>query len=129
MTAADTMPIASRLGLERGMRIWASDLPAAVRDEVESETLGLSLEAGPSAGLEAVLVFVADAADIRPTLERLSGLLTPSGFAWIGWPESQASDAVGLQDQAGRDWLIDHEPQLLTQGWCAAKLKPRQPSA
>ena len=122
----DSASLAAQLNLKRGMRLWISGVPEEIARAIDVAVPGLSIEAAPSAGLDAAVVVVPSREALPAALERLRGLLAMSGFVWIGWRAgSLGLDSPQLGDLVGPGWLVDVEPMLLVPGWRATKLVPR----
>ena len=51
-------PLARKLSLKDGLRVWWEDVPGSVRAEIEESDLALDLLAGPEAPIDAAHIFV-----------------------------------------------------------------------
>jgi hypothetical protein len=80
-------PLARKLSLKDGQRVWWDGMPASVREEIESEGLALQLLAQPEAPIDAAHIFVTARADMEEKLAALRPLLAPAGFIWVSWPK------------------------------------------
>ena len=80
-------PLARKLSLKDGQRVWWDGMPVSVREEIESEGVVLELLAGPEAPIEAAHIFVTARADMEEKLAALRPLLAPTGFIWVSWPK------------------------------------------
>ena len=80
-------PLARKLSLKDGMRVWWDGLPAAVREEIAAEGLALQHLSAPVAPVEAAHIFVTARADMEEKLAALRPLLAPAGFIWVSWPK------------------------------------------
>ena len=80
-------PLARKLSLKDGQRVWWDDMPVSVREEIESEGVVLELLARPEAPIEAAHIFVTARADMEEKLAALRPLLAPAGFIWVSWPK------------------------------------------
>ena len=80
-------PLARKLSLKDGQRVWWDGLPASVREEIESEGLVLQLLDQPEAPIDAAHIFVTARADMEEKLAALRPLLAPAGFIWVSWPK------------------------------------------
>ncbi|MFZ3483416.1 hypothetical protein [Sphingomonas sp. 3-13AW] len=128
----DPASLAKQLNLVRGMRLWMRGVPDEIAQALDTALSGLSIEAAPSAGLDAALIAVPTRDAITAALAPLGELLTNSGFVWIGWRTGTLElDSAGLCDLIGPAWRIDVEPNAMVPGWCATKLVPHrcEPSA
>ena len=78
MTAgySDT-PLAKKLGLRDGQRVWFSAMPGSVQEEIGEYALELIFVADPAAGIDAAHVFVSERAELeRLGLRPRAGALT-----------------------------------------------------
>jgi hypothetical protein len=80
-------PLARKLSLKDGQRVWWDGVPDSVREEIESEGLVLQLLDQPEAPIDAAHIFVTARADMEEKLAALRPLLAPAGFIWVSWPK------------------------------------------
>ncbi len=80
-------PLARKLSLKDGQRVWWDGMPVSVREEIESEGVVLELLARPEAPIDAAHIFVTARADMEEKLAALRPLLAPAGFIWVSWPK------------------------------------------
>jgi hypothetical protein len=76
-------PLAKKLGLTTGLRIWLVDMPDSVRTEINPAAIGLVECGGPEKGIGAAHLFVTDRAVMANRLATLRPLLAPAGFVWV----------------------------------------------
>jgi hypothetical protein len=80
-------PLARKLSLKDGLRMWWEGMPATVRTEIEAEGIALELLPAPVAPVDAAHVFVTTRAALEDAVARLLPLLAPAGFLWVSWPK------------------------------------------
>ena len=80
-------PLAKKLGLKPGHRVWFLDMPASVRAELDLQAIGLVELATPTVGLDMAHVFLKQRTDLIDEVTRLRALIAPAGFVWISWPK------------------------------------------
>jgi hypothetical protein len=90
-------PLAKKLSLKDGMRMWRDGIPESVAGEVAAEGLKLTLLDAPVAPIDAAHVFVTERSDLEAKLHQLMPLLAPSGFIWVSWPKKAARRVSGRQ--------------------------------
>ena len=73
-------PLARKLSLTDGMRIWWDGMPESVRAEIEFEGLVLDLLDAPEAPLDAAHIFVTEYTAMAAKIAALRPLLSPGGF-------------------------------------------------
>ena len=76
-------PLAKKLSLKDGMRVWWDGVPVSVRDEVASEGLRLEQLDAPEAPIDAAHIFVSERADLEAKLSQLHPLLASAGMIWV----------------------------------------------
>ena len=80
-------PLAKKLSLKDGMRVWFDTMPESIRDEIGASGITLSEEAVPTPGIHAAHIFVTSRAEMEEKLRLLRGLIDPAGFIWVSWPK------------------------------------------
>ena len=96
-------PLARKLSLKDGQRIWWDGVPDSVRGEIEAEGLELDLLAAPEAPLDAAHIFVTDYADMAAKLAALRPLLAPGGFIWVSWPKKASKVPTDISEDRIRE--------------------------
>src|SRR4051812_11766974 len=89
-------PLAKKLSLRDGMRVWWDGMPASVRDEIAAEELQLQFLEAPEAPIDAAHIFVTERADLDAKLHQLMPLLAPSGYIWVSWPKKASKVATEI---------------------------------
>jgi hypothetical protein len=82
-------PLARKLSLKSGQRVWWDGMPDQVRAEIEAEGLDLVLLPAPEAPIDAAHIFVSERAAMAGKLGLLRPLLAPGGFIWVSWPKNR----------------------------------------
>jgi hypothetical protein len=100
MGYSDT-PLAEKLGLKRGMRVWFHHMPDSVRDEIAH--IGVEEQAAASDGLQAAHLFVTERIHLERELAALRPLLQSNGFIWVSWPRKAANVATDVTEDVVRD--------------------------
>ena len=99
-------PLARKLSLKDGMRVWFASMPASVLAEIESEGLALEIRQAPEPGLEAAHIFVTDWSDMAAKLRMLRPLIDPAGFVWVSWPKRASKVATDITEDRIRDAIL-----------------------
>ena len=88
MTAGySSTPLAKKLSLKDGMRVWFLDMPDSVRSEIEGSDLTLSEDEVPAPGLHAAHIFVTEKDMMEQHLTTLREMIDPAGQVWVSWPK------------------------------------------
>lgn len=125
-------PLARKLSLKDGMRVWWEGVPDSVRAEIESEGLALDILDAPQAPLDAAHIFVTSRAAMESRLAKLRPLLAPSGFIWVSWPKRASSVSTDITEDRIRDSilpatdLVDVKVCSVDATWSGLKLMVRR---
>jgi hypothetical protein len=124
-------PLARKLSLKDGMRIWWGEMPASVRAEIERERILLHWLAWPEAPIDAAHVFVTERAALEDHVARLRPLLAPAGFLWVSWPKKAARVPTDVTEDAIREvalpaGLVDVKVCAVDETWSGLKLVIRK---
>lgn len=124
-------PLARKLSLKEGQRVWWENVPDSVRAEIEEEGMSLDLLDAPQPPIEAAHVFVTSRAPLEDAVHRLLPLLAPSGFIWISWPKKDSKVPTDVTEDVIRDvalptGLVDVKVCAVDATWSGLKLMIRK---
>lgn len=125
-------PLAKKLSLKNGMRVWWDGMPASVREEIESEGLMLQPLERPKAPIDAAHIFVTARADMAAKLAALRPLLAPGGFIWVSWPKKASKVPTDITEDGIREVilpdtdLVDVKVCAIDSVWSGLKLMVRR---
>jgi hypothetical protein len=124
-------PLARKLSLKDGMRVWWDGMPDSVRKEIAAEGLQFQLLKTPEAPIDAALVFVTERADLEAKLHQLLPLLDRAGMIWISWPKKASKVATDITEDVIRDvclpmQLVDVKVCSVDDMWSGLKLVIRK---
>lgn len=124
-------PLARKLNLKDGLRVWWEDMPSSVRAEIEAYGYHLQHLLWHEPPLDAAHVFVTERADLESAIKRLRPLLAPAGFLWISWPKKAARVPTDITEDVIRDvalptGLVDVKVCAVDDIWSGLKLMIRK---
>jgi hypothetical protein len=124
-------PLARKLSLKPGMRVWFHAMPASVEAEIDPDTLGLRQQAAASAGLDAAHIFVTARAELAREVTALRQLIAPAGFVWVSWPKKAAKVPTDITEDTIREvalpiGLVDVKVCAVDDIWSGLKLMIRK---
>jgi hypothetical protein len=96
-------PLARKLSLKDGMRVWRDGMPESVADEIAAEGLQLQLLSSPEPPIDAAHIFVTERSALEARLHQLMPLLAPSGFIWVSWPKKASKVQTDITEDVIRD--------------------------
>ena len=124
-------PLAKKLSLKDGMRMWWEGVPASVREEIEAEDVQLQLLDDLEAPIDAAHVFVTQRADLEARLNQLLPLLDPAGMIWVSWPKKASKVPTDITEDVIREvalpmGLVDVKVCAVDAIWSGLKLVIRR---
>ena len=124
-------PLARKLSLKDGQRVWWEDMPDPVRAEIEGAGIDLRQLSAPEAPIDVAHVFVTRRAALEDALGRLLPLLDRSGFIWISWPKQAAKVPTDITEDVIRAvalplGLVDVKVCAVDATWSGLKLTIRR---
>jgi hypothetical protein len=124
-------PLARKLSLKDGMRVWRDGMPGSVAEEIAAEGLALDLLDGPEPPLDAAHIFVTARAELETKLKQLLPLLEPAGMIWVSWPKRASKLPTDITEDAIRDiclpmGLVDVKVCAVDETWSGLKLVIRK---
>ena len=124
-------PLARKLSLKDGMRVWWDGMPDGVRQEIAAEELQFELLKGPEAPIDAAHTFVTSRGELEAKLHQLVTLLSPSGFIWVSWPKKASKIPTDITEDVIREvclpmGLVDVKVCAVDATWSGLKLMVRR---
>jgi len=124
-------PLAQKLGLSRGMRVWFHNMPDSVRDEIDPEQLGVEEQSSASDGLQCAYIFVTERDRLARQIGAIRPLLQPNGFIWVSWPKKTAKMDTDVTEDVVREvalptGLVDVKVCAVDDTWSGLKLVVRK---
>ena len=124
-------PLAKKLSLKDGMRVWFLDMPQSVRSEIEGADLTLSEDEVPTPGLHAAHIFVTDRDTMEQHLATLREMIDPAGQVWVSWPKKVSKVDTDITEDTIREvalpmGLVDIKVCAVDAVWSGLKLVIRK---
>jgi hypothetical protein len=124
-------PLATKLSLKDGMRVWREGMPESVAEEIAAEGPTLDLLEAPEAPIDAAHIFVTERSKLELDLHRLTPLLGQSGFIWVSWPKKAAKRSTDITEDVIREiclpmGLVDVKVCAIDSTWSGLKLMKRK---
>jgi len=124
-------PLAQKLNLKDGMRVWWDGMPESVAAEIAAEGLQFALLENPQPPIDAAHIFVTSRGELEAKLHQLMPLLEPAGMIWVSWPKKAAKVATDITEDVIRDvclpmGLVDVKVCAVDATWSGLKLVVRR---
>ena len=124
-------PLAKKLTLRDGMRVWFDAMPEHVIDEIDEYALELTFVADPAQGIDAAHVFVTEKAALSAHLTGLRHQIAPDGQIWVSWPKKASKVPTDITEDTIRELclplgLVDTKVCAIDETWSGLKLVIRK---
>jgi Protein of unknown function (DUF3052) len=124
-------PLAKKLSLRDGMRVWFDAMPEDVFDEIAEYALELTFVADPARGIDAAHVFVTERAVLEARLIALRKQITADGQVWVSWPKKASGVATDITEDTIREvalplGFVDTKVCAVDEVWSGLKLVIRK---
>jgi hypothetical protein len=124
-------PLAKKLSLKDGMRVWWDGMPDGVADEIAAGGLKLRRLDAPEAPIDAAHVFVTLRAELQARLRALLPLLDRAGMIWVSWPKKASRVPTDITEDVIRQialpmGLVDVKVCAVDETWSGLKLVIRK---
>jgi hypothetical protein len=124
-------PLAKKLSLRDGMRVWFDAMPEHVIDEIDEYALELFFVPDPAQGIDAAHIFVTERAVLEARLASLRHQIAPDGQIWVSWPKKTAKVPTDITEDTIREvclplGLVDTKVCAIDETWSGLKLVIRK---
>ncbi|RIV89361.1 DUF3052 family protein [Aurantiacibacter zhengii] len=124
-------PLAKKLNLRDGQRVWFDRMPESVEDEIADYALDLTLVASPQEGVDAAHIFVTERDRLAALLETLRASIASDGQIWVSWPKKAAGADTDISEDTIRELglplgLVDTKVCAVDDVWSGLKLVIRK---
>lgn len=130
-TAYSGTPLAKKLSLRDGQRVWFSGMPDSVQDEIDEYALELTFVDDPARGIDAAHVFVTVRGELEGLLASLRGQVAADGQVWVSWPKKAAKVPTDITEDTIREvalplGFVDTKVCAVDETWSGLKLVIRK---
>ena len=124
-------PLAKKLSLRDGQRVWFDAMPVSIADEIDEYALELTFVADPAEGVDAAHIFITERADMASKLAALRHQIAPDGQIWVSWPKEASNVPTDITEDTIREvclpmGLVDTKVCAVDATWSGLKLVVRK---
>ena len=124
-------PLALKLGLHDGQRVWFDAMPETVLDEIDEYALELVFLADPADGIDAAHIFVTEKAVLDERLTALRNQIAKDGMVWVSWPKKASKVPSEVTEDSVREiglplGFVDTKVCAVDDTWSGLKLVIRK---
>jgi hypothetical protein len=131
MAGYSKTPLAQKLGIKAGTKVFALGVPAGYRKWLAPLPDKVSFADKALAGSEFVHLFVTERRVLEKELKRLRKLLADTGTLWVSWPKKSSGVASDITEDTIRDvclplGFVDVKVCAVDDTWSGLKLMIRR---
>jgi len=124
-------PLAQKLGLKPGMRVWSHGQPDSVRAEIARHAPSFEWLASPEPPVDLAHIFVTSLAALDCELRLLLPLIARDGTIWVSWPKKASKVPTDITEDVIRTLalplhLVDVKVCAVDETWSGLKLVIRK---
>lgn len=124
-------PLAKKLSLRDGQRVWFDAMPESVQDEIGEYALELTFVAGPEERPDAAHIFVTERATMEAKLATFRETMAHDGHIWVSWPKKASQVPTDITEDTIREvalplGLVDTKVCAVDDIWSGLKLVIRK---
>lgn len=124
-------PLAKKLSLRDGQRVWFDGMPDTIEQEIAEYALDLVVVASPEEGIDAAHIFVTRRHRLESTLARLRETMASDGHVWVSWPNKESGKTTEIDEHVVREaglalGFVDTKECAVDEVWSGMKLVIRK---
>jgi hypothetical protein len=120
-------PLAKKLGIKAGSRVYVATGPSNYRDLLEPLPEDVSFLPALRGKVDLIHVFVTQAADLAARLPKFRQRIVEDGVIWVSWPKKAAKKSTDVTEDVVRKLalplgLVDVKVCAVDETWSGLKL-------
>ena len=124
-------PLAKKLGIGAGHRVWLANAPANYKRLVAPLPDGVTFVAKPSGTTDVAHVFASKRRVLDKTLRALRSALKPDAAVWVSWPKKASKTPTDITEDVIREvalpmGFVDIKVCAVDDTWSGLKLVVRK---
>ena len=124
-------PLAKKLSLRDGQRVWFDAMPEHVMDEIDEYALELTFVRGPFDAPDAAHIFVTERTALTEKLAVIRDHMAKDGHVWVSWPKGASKVETDITEDGIRAvalpmGLVDTKVCAIDETWSGLKLVIRK---
>ena len=124
-------PLAKKLNLRDGQRVWFDGMPEHIVDEIDEYALELIFVEGPEYAPDAAHIFVTEREAMAKKLSVLRRTMAQDGHIWVSWPKKASHVQTDITEDTIREiclpmGLVDTKVCAVDETWSGLKLVIRK---
>lgn len=124
-------PLARKVGVREGCRLWTGNAPAAYRDGLAPMPPGVQFVAQLDAAVDLAHLFTVRRVELDAALRHARQVLAPTAVLWISWPKKSSKVPSEVTEETIRELalplgFVDVKVCAVDEIWSGLKLVVRR---
>lgn len=124
-------PLAKKLGIKSGMRVWLRNAPEAFEDLLEGLPDDVSLSRRKRTNVDLVVCFATSANRLEADVDLARSAISPDGMIWTAWPKRASRVPTDITEDRLREMflptgLVDVKVCAIDDTWSGLKFVIRK---
>ena len=124
-------PLAKKLGMKPGMRVWVRNAPGDFESLLEGLPDDVSLSRRKRSNVELVLCFETSAKRLEADVATARSVIPPDGVIWTAWPKKASKVPTDITEDRLREMflptgLVDVKVCAIDETWSGLKFVIRK---
>jgi len=124
-------PLAKKLGIKSGMRVWLRNAPQGFEDLLEGLPDDASLSRRKRAAVDLVMCFETSAKRLEADVATARSVIPPNGVIWTAWPKKASKVPTDITEDRLREMflptgLVDVKVCAIDDTWSGLKFVTRK---
>jgi hypothetical protein len=124
-------PLAKKLGIKSGMRVWLRNAPQGFEDMLDGLPDDVSFSRRKRAGVDLVMCFETSAKKLETDVAAARSVIPPDGVIWTAWPKKASKVPTDITEDRLRDLflptgLVDVKVCAIDDTWSGLKFVIRK---
>ncbi len=131
MTGYSGTPLAKKLGIKPGMRVWLRNAPHHFEDILTELPDDVSLSRRKRAGVDLAVCFETSANRLESDVAAARAVIPPDGSIWVAWPKKASKVPTDITEDRLREMflptgLVDVKVCAIDDTWSGLKFVIRK---
>ena len=96
-------PLAKKLGMKSGMRVWLRNAPEAFEELLEGLPDDVSMSRRKRSNIDLVMCFEASARKLEADVKLARTVIPPDGVIWTAWPKKASKVPTDISEDRLRE--------------------------
>jgi hypothetical protein len=131
VTGYSRTPLAKKLGMKPGMRVWLRNAPEDLEASLEGLPDNVSISRRKRENVDLVVCFATSAGKLQADVDLARTVIPPDGVVWMAWPKKASKVPTDITEDRLREMflptgLVDVKVCAIDEIWSGLKFVVRK---